>query len=100
MRCLRRDRQALALALVDLQGVRRDREGPAVTVMSDAAAASLDTALAWIRHWRGTTGPAHADARREAQAALARWRTYHQRPAQAAFAATVAASQAQHRRAA
>jgi hypothetical protein len=68
-----------------------------MTVMSDAGDVELAYALAWVRHWQGTTGVAHEDARIEAQAAIARWRRYHAGPANARYAAAVAASKVKRR---
>jgi hypothetical protein len=51
------------------------------TAWTDDRAAALDHIRVWLRHWGATTGPDHAAARREAQAALRYWRTYHLRPA-------------------
>lgn len=61
--------------------------------MADAGTAALHHALMLIEEFWHTSGPDHDAARREAQAAIARWRTYHDAPARAAYRAALARGQ-------
>jgi hypothetical protein len=67
---------------------------------SDDRLCALDHIRVWCRHWQATTGVARVDARRELAAAIGYFRTYHQTPADARYAAAVEHSQARQRRAA